>query len=324
MNRRGTTVTSSRSHLLVVGSIAFDDLDMPRASTATCSAGGDVLVARCVAPLAPAASGRGRRRRRLPEAHLDELRSARHRHRGVERAPGKTFRWHGRYSDDLASRTTLDTQLNVFADFSPEDPRGLPVEPLRAARQHPPEAPARRARAGRSGPRLVVADTMNFWIRGEPARSARCSRRIDLLVINDEEARQLSGDPQPRAARRRTSASAGPSTLIIKRGEYGALLFDEPASSSSPRYPLEDVLDPTGAGDTLRRRPRWATSRARGEVVAARAAQRDVLRVRARRSFCVEGIGPARLLAGHEARTSPRASRRSRSMVDYGGTLEVG
>src|SRR5262249_33059532 len=168
---------------------------------------------------------------------------------GVERAPGRTFRWAGRYDQDLVHRTTLDTQLNVFAHFSPKIPAAYRSTPLvLLGNIHPALQISVLDQVER--PRLVVADTMNFWISGEPAAVAAMLERIDILVINDEEPRQLSGRHNIRRAAREI-LGMGPKRLIIKRGEHGALLFDEHGVFAAPGFPLEDVVDPTGAGDSF-------------------------------------------------------------------------
>jgi sugar/nucleoside kinase (ribokinase family) len=168
---------------------------------------------------------------------------------GLERAAGQTFRWSGRYSDDLASRTTLETHLNVFAEFRPKLPESwrdselLFLGNILPALQLDVLSQVKR-------PRLVAMDTMNLWIEHEPAALARVLAKVDLLVINDEEARQLSKEHNlPRAAR--AIRTMGPKTVIVKRGDSGALLFHEHGVFAAPAYPLEEVVDPTGAGDTF-------------------------------------------------------------------------
>src|SRR5215469_2455327 len=179
--------------LLIVGSLAFDDLDMPSGNFRDVLGG-----AATYASLAAALLNRGGVRvvgivgTDFPETHLGELRSRGVDTQGVERAQGKTFRWHGRYSEDLASRTSLDTQLNVFADFSPKIPAAYKSSPfVLLGNIHPSLQVDVLAQVAK--PALVCADTMNFWIDREPAALAQMLQRIDLLVINDEEARQLSG-----------------------------------------------------------------------------------------------------------------------------------
>jgi sugar/nucleoside kinase (ribokinase family) len=185
----------------------------------------------------------------FPKEHVDFLRKRGVDLGGLEKRAGKTFRWKGRYSDDLGSRTSLDTQLNVFADFSPKLPEGWrDTEFVFLGNIHP--ALQLDVLEQLKKPRLVAMDTMNFWIEGEPAALGKVLERVDLVVLNDEEARQLSREHNlPRAAR--AIRAMGPKTIIIKRGESGALLFHEHGVFAAPAYPLEEVVDPTGAGDTF-------------------------------------------------------------------------
>ncbi len=185
----------------------------------------------------------------FPDATLASMRARGIDTAGIERAPGRTFRWAGRYDADLVHRTTLDTQLNVFASFQPKIPPAYRDTPLvLLGNIHPALQIDVLDQVER--PRLVVADTMNFWIEGQPALVDAMLRRIDLLVVNDEEARQLSGQYNIRRAAR-AILDRGPRRLIIKRGEHGALLFDEHGVFAAPGFPLEDVVDPTGAGDSF-------------------------------------------------------------------------
>jgi sugar/nucleoside kinase (ribokinase family) len=185
----------------------------------------------------------------MPEQHLKFLASRGVDLAGLERARGKTFRWKGRYTDDLCNRTTLDTQLNVFADFKPRLPEAWrDGEFLFLGNIHP--ALQLDVLTQVKKPRLVAMDTMNFWIEGEPAALAKVLEKVDLIVINDEEARLLSKEHNlPHAAR--AIRAMGPKTVIVKRGESGALLFHEHGVFAAPAYPLERVVDPTGAGDTF-------------------------------------------------------------------------
>jgi sugar/nucleoside kinase (ribokinase family) len=168
-------------------------------------------------------------------------------------------------------------------------------------------------------PTLVAADTMNFWIGGEPAALAEMLKRVDLLIINDEEARELSGIHNlVKAAadiRRR-----GPSRLIIKRGEFGALLFDGAGTFFVPAFPLEDVKDPTGAGDSFAGGLMGYLAR-RGDAGPS-AVRRAMFFASALGSFCVEGIGPARLLTLGRGDLAKRIDAFCK-LVDYGGTLTL-
>jgi sugar/nucleoside kinase (ribokinase family) len=168
---------------------------------------------------------------------------------GLERAPGKTFYWAGVYSEDMNDRQTLTTELNVFAGFDPvlpESVRGMPYLLLGNIQPTLQE----RIRAQMAAPRAVAGDTMNLWIRTTLEDLIAAMARWDILLVNDSEARMLSGERNLRRAAARIMAM-GPNTLVIKRGEYGALLFHGDYLFSAPGFPLGDLLDPTGAGDSF-------------------------------------------------------------------------
>jgi sugar/nucleoside kinase (ribokinase family) len=168
---------------------------------------------------------------------------------GLERAPGETFRWSGRYSPDFATRTTLDTQLNVFQSFRPKLPAGWRDSQFVFLANIDPELQL-DVLDQVSKPRFVACDTMNFWIEGKRAALERLLRRVDMLLLNDEEARQLSGLSSLPAAARAIRAM-GPRAVVVKRGDAGALLFHEGGVFAAPAFPIETVVDPTGAGDSF-------------------------------------------------------------------------
>jgi sugar/nucleoside kinase (ribokinase family) len=210
---------------------------------------------------------------------------------GLVRAPGRTFRWGGRYHEDMNGRDTLFTELNVFETFAPV---------LSAAQREAgfvflgnilPKLQDHVLDQVRS-PRFVAADTMNLWI--STAKDDLCDvlRRVDALFVNDEEARQLTGKRSVVLAAKEIQA-LGPSMVVIKRGEHGAMVFNEDDIFYAPAYPLERVVDPTGAGDTFA-----------GAFVGYLAATGDLSSDNVRRaaivgslmaSFCVEGYGVERL-----------------------------
>ena len=162
---------------------------------------------------------------------------------------GESFRWVGEYSYDLNSRETLETRLGVFADFQPVIPgsaRRCPVVFL--GNIHP--ALQLDVLGQMEEPKLVAADTMNFWIDGERGALLDLLGRVDLLMINDEEARQLAGESNLLKAARWIQ-SRGPERLVVKKGEHGAILFGENDLFFVPGFPLEDIFDPTGAGDAF-------------------------------------------------------------------------
>lgn len=168
---------------------------------------------------------------------------------GLQRVPGDTFRWKGEYKLDLNTRETIYTRLNVFQDFSPCVPerfRSTPIVFL--ANIHP--ALQMEVLDQIEAPRFVALDTMNYWIDGTPTDLGRVLRRVDAVVINDEEARQLSGRANLVKAAREIRAM-GPDRVIIKRGEHGVLMTRGDDFFAAPGLPLEEVCDPTGAGDTF-------------------------------------------------------------------------
>jgi sugar/nucleoside kinase (ribokinase family) len=304
--------------LLVVGSIAFDDLDLPSGSHRSVLGGAATYFSLAASLFGGSVRVVGVVGDDFPEAHVGELKSRGVDVTGVERARGQTFRWHGRYSDDLASRTTLDTQLNVFADFSPKIPPGHRASPfVMLGNIHPTLQVSVLGQVER--PRLVAADTMNFWIEREPVHLADMLRRIDLLLINDEEARQLSGMHNlVRAAA--DIRKRGPKMLVIKRGEFGALLFDDAGPFFVPAYPLEEVCDPTGAGDSFAGGLMGYLA-ARGDVSPA-SVRSAMFFAAALGSFCVEGVGPAGLLRIGRSELHARIAAFGR-LVQHGEDLAV-
>jgi sugar/nucleoside kinase (ribokinase family) len=235
--------------LLVVGSVALDDLDGPFGRRPDVLGGSASYISVAASYLAHqvylvAVVGDD-----FPAEHVDFLAGRGIDVSGLERARGKTFRWRGRYSRTLESRDTLDTQLGVFAEFRPrlsEAQRGadlvflgnidptLQLEVLEQVRR----------------PKLVACDTMNFWIGGRPDELRKVLERVDILLVNDEEARQLAGVHNlVRAAE--AIRKMGAKAVIVKRGDSGALLFHESGVFAAPALPLEEVKDPTGAGDSF-------------------------------------------------------------------------
>ena len=169
---------------------------------------------------------------------------------GLQRSDGLTFRWVGEYGYDLNEARTLDTQLNVFADFQPKLSPGAAACDVLFLANIQPQLQLDVLRQMATRPRLVALDTMNFWINGKREALGRVLREVDVITINDAEARQLAGEPNLIRAARAITAM-GPKTVVVKRGEYGALLMAHDAFFVVPAFPLESVYDPTGAGDTF-------------------------------------------------------------------------
>jgi sugar/nucleoside kinase (ribokinase family) len=168
---------------------------------------------------------------------------------GLEHVQGKTFRWRGEYRYDLNEAITLDTQLNVFEQFRPKLPQAYRQSAYVFLANIDPELQL-EVLTQVTRPKFVACDTMNFWIQGKLEALKAVLQRVDLLTINESEARQLTREPNIVKAAR-SILSMGPKTLIVKRGEYGALMFNGSTVFFAPAYPLESVYDPTGAGDSF-------------------------------------------------------------------------
>jgi sugar/nucleoside kinase (ribokinase family) len=169
--------------------------------------------------------------------------------RGMARREGPTFRWHGRYHEDVNTRDTISLALNVFADFTPELlPDQRRADYVFLANISPDLQ--QHVLSQIASPKVVAADTMNHWIANEREALMHLLPRLDILTLNDEEARMLSGEHNLVRAGR-AILKMGPDTVLVKRGEYGVLQFSQDSMFAVPAYPLEEVIDPTGAGDTF-------------------------------------------------------------------------
>jgi sugar/nucleoside kinase (ribokinase family) len=234
--------------LLVVGSIALDSIFTPFGETAD-ALGGSAVYFSVAGSLLHPVQVVGVVGRDYPIAELERLAPRGIDWSGVECADGESFRWKGKYSYDLQSRETLETRLGVFADFQPKLP-----EPFRAARflflgNIDPELQLGVLTQVKR-PSLVVCDTMNYWIQGKKQALLELLGRVDVLMVNDSEARELSGDWNIHRAGR-WILSRGPKRVVIKQGEHGALLIEPTRTFYVPAFPLETVFDPTGAGDAF-------------------------------------------------------------------------
>jgi sugar/nucleoside kinase (ribokinase family) len=276
--------------ILIVGSMAFDDLELPSIDARNVIGGSATYSAFAASIFAPvrvvAVIGDD-----FPAATLQAMQLRGIDTEGVERAPGKTFRWAGRYDRDLVHRTTLATELNVFASFSPKIPPPYRATPIVLLGNIHPELQLEVLQQVEQ-PRLVVADTMNFWIEREPRTVEAMLKRINTLVVNDEEARQLSGKHNLRRAAR-DILSRGPERLIIKRGEHGALLFDDHGVFAAPGFPLEDEIDPTGAGVSFA--GGFVGYLASEPILRAITLRRAMIYATATASYCVEAVGTAKV-----------------------------
>ena len=234
--------------ILVVGSVAFDTVSTPFGEVKEALGGSATHFSVSASFFSPvrlvAVVGED-----FTHAHRKPLIDRRVDIGGLTTAKGRTFRWSGVYGDDLNSARTLDTQLNVFADFKPEIPEAWRDTPLLFLANIDPELQWDVLQQVR-GAKLVAADTMNYWIEGKPDALKKLLGRVDILLINDGEIRQLTGEKnlvRAVAAVRRM----GPQTVVVKRGEHGVLVFEGTSAFALPAFPLESVMDPTGAGDAF-------------------------------------------------------------------------
>lgn len=185
----------------------------------------------------------------FPQGYLELLSARNIDIRGLKKTTGKTFRWEGEYSYNLNEAKTLDTQLNVFRDFHPDLPKDYKDSKYIFLANIDPALQLEVLQQVKN-PNLVICDTMNYWIENKPDKLEEVMEQVDILLINEAEARQLAGEANLVKAARGI-LSLGPKAIIVKRGEYGALYFTENSIFSAPGYPLEFVYDPTGAGDSF-------------------------------------------------------------------------
>jgi sugar/nucleoside kinase (ribokinase family) len=235
--------------LMVVGSVAFDAIETPHGKVDRTLGGAASYFAlaasqfgsvRLVGVVGDDFSKRDEQVLRARKIDLE----------GLERAPGKTFFWAGRYSQNMNERTTLATELNVFAQFNPQLPPAYRDSPNIFLANIDPTLQLSVLKQVRVKPKIVALDTMNYWIERTPAELRETLKHAQILMINDDETRQLSGEHNLLRAARHIFG-LGPKTLVIKRGEHGALMIHNRFMFSIPGFPLEEVHDPTGAGDSF-------------------------------------------------------------------------
>jgi sugar/nucleoside kinase (ribokinase family) len=232
--------------LLVVGSVAYDGVETPHGKVDRMLGGAATYISLAASYFTDVKLV-GVVGDDFASEDIDLLGSRRIDLEGLERVPGKTFFWAGVYSQDMNDRTTLRTDLNVFADFKPKLPASYRSTPYLLLGNIQP-ALQKSVKAQMNGVKLTGGDTMNYWINDYRAELQDTIREWDFLLINDSEARLLSGEQNLRRAAARI-LEMGPQTLVVKRGEYGAILFRKDCHFMAPGYLLEDVFDPTGAGD---------------------------------------------------------------------------
>lgn len=238
------------SKLLIVGTVAFDAIETPFGKTDKILGGAATYIGLSASQFDVESAIVSVVGEDFPQEYLDIFRKRNIDISGTEIVKGgKTFFWSGKYHNDLNSRDTLDTQLNVLADFKPVVPEGFKSPDIvMLGNLHPMVQMSVLEQLER--PKLVVLDTMNFWMDNTWDDLLKVIAKVDVVTINDEEARQLTNEHSlVRAARK--IAEMGPKYVVIKKGEHGALLFHDEQIFFAPALPLEEVFDPTGAGDTF-------------------------------------------------------------------------
>ncbi|HVD04525.1 MAG TPA: PfkB family carbohydrate kinase [Gemmatimonadaceae bacterium] len=245
---RASPVPEGRANLLVVGSVALDSVETPFGRADNVLGGSGTFFSAAASLLAPVQLV-GVVGKDYPMDQLEALAKRGVDLAGLERADGFSFRWRGRYRHDLNSAETLETHLGVFSHFSPKIPAQFRSAPFVFLANIDPRLQLDVLRQV-DKPKLVACDTMNFWIESRRSDLAELLNHVDLITLNDGEARQLTDEFNlVRAAR--WILARGPRHVIIKKGEHGAFMFTRDSIFFAPAYPLESVFDPTGAGDAF-------------------------------------------------------------------------
>jgi sugar/nucleoside kinase (ribokinase family) len=279
--------------LIVVGTMAFDAIETPFAKT-------DRIVGGSATYVALAASNFIKPIQQIsivgfdfPKEEMDELKQRGVELEGVKVVPDKkSFFWSGRYHLDMNSRDTLVTDLNVLLDFDPVVPESYQSAEFLMLGNLDPKIQMSVIRQMKTRPKLIVMDTMNYWMEATLPELEEVLKEVDVLMLNDSEARQLSAQFSLVKAAKEIM-KMGPKYLIIKKGEHGALLFHNDQVFFAPALPLEDVFDPTGAGDTFA--GGFIGHIARTKDISFDNMKTGIIVGSAMASFCVEKFGPQRL-----------------------------
>lgn len=285
--------------LLVVGSVAFDAIETPFGKTDKILGGAATYISIASSILKVPCGIVSVVGGDFPQKDLDMLKQRQINTDGIEIIQdGKTFFWSGRYHNDLNTRDTLATEVNVMADFDPKIPDSMQdAEVLLLGNLHP-SIQLSVLEKMHNRPKLVILDTMNFWMDTEMDTLKQMIAKTDVITINDEEARQLSGEYSLVKAAKKIH-TMGPDFVIIKKGEHGALLFHNDKIFAIPAMPLEDVFDPTGAGDTFA--GGFAASLVKQEEFTFESMKTAITVGSALASFTVEEFGTERLQSVTEA-----------------------
>jgi sugar/nucleoside kinase (ribokinase family) len=290
--------------LLIVGTVAFDAIETPFGKTDKILGGAATYIGLSASFFNLQSAIVSVVGDDFPQEHLDLLTSKNIDISGIEIVKGgKTFFWSGLYHNDLNSRDTLVTELNVLADFQPKVPQNYKdADVVMLGNLHPLVQSSVLDQMEKK-PKLVVLDTMNFWMDCALPELLDVIKRVDVITINDEEARQLSGEYSLVKAANKIQ-ELGPKYVVIKKGEHGALLFHNREVFFAPALPLEDVFDPTGAGDTFA--GGFSGFIAQSENISFNNMKNAIIYGSNLASFCVEKFGTERMETLSEAEVAIR------------------
>jgi len=280
--------------LLIVGTVAFDAIETPFGKTDKILGGAGTYIGLSASHFNLQSAIVSIVGEDFPQEYINLLTDRNIDVSGLEVVKGgKTFFWSGRYHNDLNSRDTLDTQLNVLADFQPKVPQNFKNADVVMLGNLHPLVQSSVLDQMEAKPKLVVLDTMNFWMDCALPELLEVIKRIDVITINDEEARQLSGEYSLVKAAAKIHAM-GPKYVVIKKGEHGALLFEGKQIFFAPALPLEEVFDPTGAGDTFAGGFTGYVTQS-GDI-SFENMKKGIIQGSNLASFCVEKFGTERML----------------------------
>lgn len=282
------------SKLLIVGTVAFDAIETPFGKTDKILGGAATYIGLSASFFNVDSAIVSVVGEDFPQEHLDLLSERNINIEGIEIVKGgKTFFWSGKYHNDMNSRDTLATELNVLADFNPVVPQAYKDSSVVMLGNLHPIVQSSVLNQMTTQPKLVVLDTMNFWMDCALPELLDVIKRVDVITINDEEARQLSGEYSLVKAAAKIH-TMGPKYVVIKKGEHGALIFHNKDVFFAPALPLEEVFDPTGAGDTFA--GGFSGYIAQTEDVSFESMKNAIIHGSNLASFCVEKFGTERMV----------------------------
>lgn len=300
--------------LLIVGTVAFDAIETPFGKTDKILGGAATYIGLSAANFNLKSGIVSVVGEDFPQEHLDLLISKNIDISGIEIVKGgKTFFWSGKYHNDMNSRDTLATELNVLADFNPIVPQDFKNADVVMLGNLHPIVQSGVLNQMETKPKLVVLDTMNFWMDCALVELLDVIKRVDVITINDEEARQLSGEYSLVKAAAKIQ-TIGPKYVVIKKGEHGALIFHNKDVFFAPALPLEEVFDPTGAGDTFA--GGFAGYLTQSENVSFDNMKNAIIHGSNLASFCVEKFGTERMQKLTEDEVNARL-KQFKSLTQY-------